>query len=194
MSDSGSGGDDGPDGGSSSGSSGEGYVDALATLYEELCACSGEDIDTCTETTPEQRECEADAATGSTGSSAEWLDCVTAYIEEQTECISVADCSETDLQDCDSISQASTTNPFAAACGDPPDALAEAVAECVPEGSGPTCSVDPTWICDGEADCPDASDEAGCEPFSCGDGESIPASWACDGEEDCVDGSDEADC
>ncbi|MEY2935265.1 MAG: low-density lipoprotein receptor-related protein 2 [Pseudomonadota bacterium] len=47
------------------------------------------------------------------------------------------------------------------------------------------------YVCDGEADCADSSDERDCETFDCGDGDVVPASWFCDGEADCSDGSDE---
>ena len=58
-------------------------------------------------------------------------------------------------------------------------------------GSGETIPV--TWLCDGEADCADMSDEVDCI-FMCGDGEQIPKSFVCDGEPDCADASDEANC
>lgn len=58
-------------------------------------------------------------------------------------------------------------------------------------GSGET--IPATWVCDGQADCADMSDEADCI-FTCGSGEEIPKLFVCDGEPDCKDGSDEKNC
>ncbi|KAM6032546.1 LOW QUALITY PROTEIN: SCO-spondin-like [Chlamydotis macqueenii] len=78
--------------------------------------------------------------------------------------------------------------PLAApACG--PSAVACSSGECVARG----------WLCDGEADCADGSDElgcaGGCEPgrFPCADGaRCVPYAHLCDGVPHCRDRSDES--
>ena len=58
------------------------------------------------------------------------------------------------------------------------------------------------FICDGDIDCLDRSDESDCETFTCSAGfikcgdnrQCIWARYMCDGKKDCADGTDESQC
>lgn len=78
--------------------------------------------------------------------------------------------------------------------------LTAAAKQCSPEEFRCTNGqcISKTFVCDGDNDCSDHSDEASCpkptcspRSFQCNNSMCMPALWRCDGDVDCTDGSDE---
>lgn len=105
-------------------------------------------------------------------------------------------------QGCLERAECATLSAILCSSGNPNSAdgaqLNACIAECAEQfgfhctgALGDNTAVPSSFVCDGEADCGDASDEVGCEQFDCGDGESVVATWFCDGVPDCSNASDE---
>ncbi|XP_066271278.1 suppressor of tumorigenicity 14 protein homolog [Branchiostoma lanceolatum] len=82
----------------------------------------------------------------------------------------------------------------------PPDQLVANVSACSNEFQCGNGLCKPTsWVCDGEDDCGDNTDEINCTCSSefqheCSDGTCYHVIHRCDGNRDCADGSDEDNC
>ncbi|KAG8508993.1 LOW QUALITY PROTEIN: SCO-spondin, partial [Galemys pyrenaicus] len=82
-------------------------------------------------------------------------------------------------------------------CEEPATDCAEGEVPC--QDSGHCVSLG--WLCDGQDDCGDGSDEEGCATLRCGEGQMtcssghcLPLALLCDGWDDCGDGTDEQGC
>ena len=127
----------------------------------------------------------------------EQFQCLLGAFEQQIACIHAAaqeaTCDELALAQCELSADT---------CGfEPSEFMSDA--ECSGEDSEFECanggSIPSSWICDGDNDCGDLSDEQNCgelrpDLFTCPSGQSIPSSWICDGDNDCGDLADEQEC
>lgn len=122
-----------------------------------------------------------------------FVTCYSDAVRSLAKCLGKMNCAEKAGQDlCVSIYFDELTG-----CGAPAkQTVAQIEIECggaVPIACGSGEVVPVHWLCDGEADCADESDELDCF-FDCGDGQLVDKLDKCDGEFDCMNGADEKGC
>ncbi len=125
-------------------------------------------------------------------------------VTKRWRCDGDTDCPDaTDEKGCEELTrQASNATGESAASAPPAPSCAATEFQCLDK----FYCVHHSWVCDGEEDCPDGSDEAvdqcgvktkcRSDQFQCGGvgGECIPGHLQCSGVAECKDGSDEFNC
>lgn len=132
-------------------------------------------------------------------------DCQNACSNLQWQCATSCDCIE-QSERCDKEPQCEDgSDEFN--CETVSDMMSKVQKECEQTGLRVMCPktyhcINKEWLCDGDNDCDDYSDETHCgartncteDQFECQNGFCIPRQWVCDGENDCKDLSDEDQC